>query len=136
MQQIDAGNQHSYAAPTNEQNQRNRLYGLSQVIMQTLERQYIVVATLAGAGQGALTRHELEERCQSQAQRMSRLQGLNAPEFFDMKLIRGLVTQMFNRGVLFSNADERLNFNDTIHQVASAATKVIGEDFRQGLTRG
>ena len=136
VQQIDAGNQPSYAAPTNEQNQRNRLYGLSQVIMQTLERQYIVVATLAGAGQGALTRHELEERCQSQAQRMSRLQGLNAPEFFDMKLIRGLVTQMFNRGVLFANADERLNFNDTIHQVASAATKVIGEDFRQGLTRG
>jgi len=95
-----------------------------------------VVATLANAGQGVLTRSELEERCQAQAQRMSRLQGLNAPEFFDIKLIRGLVTQMFNRGVLFANADEHLNFNDTIHQVATAAIKVIGEDFRQGLSRG
>ena len=126
----------SYAPPAAGSNERHRLYGLSQVIMQTLERHYIVVATLAAAGQGKLRRAELEERCQAQAQRMSRLQGLNAPEFFDIKLIRGLITQMFNRGVLFANADERLNFNETIHKVASAATKVIGEDFRQGLSRG
>ena len=136
QRQADTSGQRSFTAPPDNNNQRNRLYGLSQVIMQTLERQYIVVATLANAGQGALTRGELEERCQTQAQRMSRLQGLNAPEFFDMKLIRGLVTQMFNRGVLFANADEKLNFTDTVHQVASAATKVIGADFRLGLSRG
>ncbi len=126
----------SYSPPPEPTTERHRLHGLSQAILQTLERHYIVVATLAAAGQGALTRGELEERCQAQAQRMSRLQGLNAPEFFDMKLIRGLVSQLFNRGVLFANADERLNFNETIHQVAKAATKVIGADFRRGLIRG
>ena len=136
LQNFDTSGRRCYAAPPVNNNLRNRLYGLSQVIMQTLERQYIVVATLANAGQGVLTRAELEERCQSQARRMSRLQGLNAPEFFDIKLIRGLVTQMFGRGVLFANAEERLNFNDTIHQVANAAIKVISEDFRQGLSRG
>ena len=125
-----------FAPPEPHSNERHRLLGLSQVILQTLERHYIVVATLAAAGQGKLTRVELEERCQAQAQRMSRLQGLNAPEFFDMKLIRGLVTQLFTRGVLFANADDRLNFNETIHKVATAATLVIGEDFRQGLLRG
>lgn len=125
----------SYQPPV-EREAQHRLQSLSQVIMQTLERHYIVVATLATAGQGALTRSELEARCQAQAQRMSRLQGLNAPEFFDMKLIRGIITLMFNRGVLFANADDKLNFNETIHRVNETAELVISPDFRQGLLRG
>ncbi len=52
-----------------------------------------------------------------------------------MKLIRGIVTLLFNRGVLFANADERLNFNETIHLVTQAAELVISSDFRQGLLR-
>ena len=114
----------------------HRLHALAQVIMQTLERHYIIVATLAAAGQGNLTRSELESRCHAQAQRMSRLQGLNAPEFFDMKLIRGIITLLFNRSVLFANADGQLNFNETIHRVTQAAELVISADFRQGLLRG
>ena len=124
-----------YAAPDRNSPEFHRLQGLANVILQTLERQYIVVATLAAAGQGALTRGELESRCHAHAQRMSRLQGLNAPEFFDIKLIRGLVTLMFSRGVLFANADDRLNFNETIHTVNAAAEKVIGAEFRQALLR-
>lgn len=122
--------------PPEEGDALHRLQALSHVILQTLERHYIVVATLAAAGQGALKRSELEARCHAQAQRMSRLQGLNAPEFFDMKLIRGIITLLFNRGVLFANADERLNFNETVHRVTKAAELVISADFRQGLLRG
>jgi len=118
----------AFAPPGEDSSELHRLNALANVILQTLERHYIVVATLP--------RSELETRCHTQAQRMSRLQGLNAPEFFDAKLIRGLITQMFNRGVLFANADEQLNYNETINQVASAATRVIGREFRQGLLRG
>jgi len=45
----------SYRRPDNGE-PLHRLQALSQVIMQTLERHYIVVATLAAAGQGNLTR--------------------------------------------------------------------------------
>jgi len=37
---------------------------------------------------------------------------------------------------LFANADEQLNFNETIHRVTEAAELVISADFRQGLLRG
>ena len=131
-----ADSAHTPSASATSHSAVHRLQALSQVILQTLERHYIVVATLAAAGQGALTRSELEVRCHAQAQRMSRLQGLNAPEFFDMKLIRGIITLLFNRGVLFANADERLNFNETIHQVHAAAELVIDVAFRQALLRG
>ncbi len=122
-------------APAPDTTVNYRLELLAAVVMQTLERFFIVVAMLRQAGQGQIDRNNLELQCQSVAQRISRLQGLNAPEFFDARLFQNFVDALIRRDALSVDEDGKLTFSVVVSEVTRAAGRVLPSTFRHAVLR-
>ena len=106
---------------------------LAQATVQTIERYYMVVAQLVQAGSGTLDQATLEERCQLTAQRMTRLYGLNSPEFFDRTLFGNFIGLLRERGVVRSGEGGRLEFDEVLVRVAQDAQFVLSEQLRHSI---
>ncbi len=111
-----------------------RLHLLAQVVMPSLERLYIVIGLLTRAEQG-MSRKSLQERSRQVARRLSRLYGLNSPEFFDATLFNQFVDQMLKRAALTEGEDGFLQPSDLARQVARTAGSVINADFLRAVLR-
>ena len=129
-----------YCAPSAQTQAHYRLHMLSQLIMQTLERLYIVVGLLAQPGatqrKQTLTRVELQDQSQRVARKMSRIYGLNAPEFFDAQLFNGFIDKLIADGVVSEGSDSQLCYSDVIDDVTKAAERIIDAEFRYAVLRG
>lgn len=112
---------------------RLRLHTLSRFILQTLERYYIVIATLRQHGPGILTAEELEERSTLMAERMSILFGLNAPEFFDKTLFRNFIHNLKNNGVISQDEAGRIGYTKALDEVSEDARLVLNISKRQAI---
>jgi glycerol-3-phosphate O-acyltransferase len=106
---------------------------LAQSMVQTVERYYLAIALLIRAGSGTITQKALEERCQLMAQRMTLLYGFNSPEFFDRALFGSFIDLLRERGVLRSNAQGCLEFDEVLQAVASDAEVVLSEQIRHSI---
>jgi len=106
---------------------------LAQATVQTIERYYMVVAQLVQAGSGTVDQATLEERCQLTAQRMTRLYGLNSPEFFDRTLFGNFIGLLRERGVVRSGEGGRLEFDEVLVRVAQDAQFVLSEQLRHSI---
>ena len=123
----------TFAAPPAGSPEHFRLRLLARLIMPTLERLYIVVGVLFQAGQGAHSRESLQERSHRIAQKMSRLYGLNAPEFFDARLFNRFVDALVDNGVVQEGDDGRLTWAPVVEDVMKASEGVIDPDFRYAV---
>ena len=137
-----------YLAPPAGDPNRHRLELLSSIIQPTLERLYIVIALLAGntqtnVGRAAsaatepalFTREKLQDDSQKIAQKMSRLYGLNAPEFFDARLFNLFVDRLLADELISELADGTLSHTPVIDEVLKAAQAVINPEFRYAILR-
>jgi glycerol-3-phosphate O-acyltransferase len=106
---------------------------LAQATVQTIERYYMVVAQLVQAGSGTLDQATLEERCQLTAQRMTRLYGLNSPEFFDRTLFGNFIGLLRERGVVRNGEGGKLEFDEVLIRVAQDAQFVLSEQLRHSI---
>ncbi|MGR5147561.1 glycerol-3-phosphate 1-O-acyltransferase PlsB [Photobacterium alginatilyticum] len=79
---------------------------LARTISETLQRYAIALTLLRSEPQ--LMKSDLEQQSQMMAQRLSRLHGINAPEFFDKGVFATLVKTLRNEGYL----------NDECHAVS------------------
>jgi glycerol-3-phosphate O-acyltransferase len=122
-------------APAFESDESYRLALLSQIVMQMLERFFIAVGILQQAGQNALDRRTLERHCITLARRISRLYGLNAPEFFDARLFHNFVDTLIARGAVTVNADASLRYEPVIGDVTRASSVVLPVEFRLAVLR-
>jgi glycerol-3-phosphate O-acyltransferase len=113
--------------------QRLRIMGLGQI--QTFERYYITIAVLAKNGSGALSRSELEQLCILTAQRISQLSEFAAPEFYDRNLFRQFIALLREKGVLIANAEEKLEFGETITKLSEDARIILSKDIRNSIMR-
>ena len=121
--------------PEEGTDQRLQLHTLSRFIIQTLERYYIVIATLRKHGPGALTAKELEEESALMAERMSILFGLNAPEFFDKALFRNFIENLRRNDVITAGEDERLSYTRELEDVSEDARLVLNVEKRQAIAQ-
>ena len=108
---------------------------MAKVILQTLERFFITIALLVQAGSGNLGRRSLEEKCQQVAQRISRLYGLNAPEFFDRQLFHTFVDTLFAEHILSLDENKHLVFKPILDEATRLAQWVIPNEFRYAVLR-
>ena len=115
--------------------QRLQLHTLSRFIIQTLERYYIVIATLRKHGPGMLTARELEEESVLMAERMSILFGLNAPEFFDKALFRNFIDNLRRNDVIIASDNERLDYTRELEEVSEDARLVLNVEKRQAIAQ-
>ena len=127
----DAGD---WEPPPTDSASHQQLHLLAQVVMPSLERLFIVIGLLTRA-EGGITRRTLQERSRLVARRLSRLYGLNAPEFFDATLFNQFVDQMLKRDALTEAADGFLQPSELAYQVARTAGSVISADFLRAVHR-
>ncbi|MBU2897531.1 glycerol-3-phosphate 1-O-acyltransferase PlsB [Vibrio hepatarius] len=73
---------------------------LGRTITETLQR-YAITLNLLPAYSG-LSKGDLEQKCQEIAQRLGRLHGINAPEFFDKGVFSSMVTTLKQQAYLDS----------------------------------
>lgn len=74
------------------------LHLLARTISETLQR-YAIALTLLNS-EPQLMKSDLEQQSQMMAQRLSRLHGINAPEFFDKGVFATLVKTLRSEGYL------------------------------------
>jgi glycerol-3-phosphate O-acyltransferase len=107
-----------------------RLRLLARVIMPALERLYIVIGLLHAPGATKRTRETLQARSVQVAEKMSRLYGLNAPEFFDVRLFDQFLDALIAEGLVGVARDGSLGHAPLIEDVLRAAETIIDPDFR------
>ena len=122
-----------YCAPSVRSKARYQLNMLANVVMPSLERLYIVVGLLAT--DEAKTRDELQRNSEQVARKMSRIYGLNAPEFFDAQLFHTFINRLVADGVVTENEDGSLGYATVVGDVLKAAESIIDTDFRAAILR-
>lgn len=106
---------------------------LSRLIIQTLERYYIVIAILIRSGSGKLDAEELEKQSTLMAERMSILFGLNAPEFFDKALFRNFISTLQKKEYLTLDDENKLVYGTEVESVIDEAKFVLNAELRQAI---
>jgi glycerol-3-phosphate O-acyltransferase len=106
---------------------------LAQTTVATIERYYLAIALLIGAGSGQISQQALEERCQLMARRMTMLYGFNSPEFFDRSLFENFIDLLRARGVVRVNESGLLAFDEILIRVAADAQVVLSEQIRHSI---
>jgi glycerol-3-phosphate O-acyltransferase len=124
------------SAPPPDSVYQFRLQLLGGIVMQTLERFYLAIGLLQQAGPHTIARETLEQRCQQLAQRMARIHGINAPEFFDERLFHNFIDSLMETGTVSEDENGRLVFSPIIGEVTRAAGRVIPVEFRLAVLRG
>jgi glycerol-3-phosphate O-acyltransferase len=127
-----------YLAPPAGDPNQHRLQLLASIIQPTLERLYIVIALLASStpeSETPRTREALQKDSQEIAQKMSRIYGLNAPEFFDARLFNLFVDKLMADGVICEGSDGALTHSSLVDDVLKAAGAVINPEFRYAILR-
>lgn len=112
-----------------------RLRVIAQSLLQTIERYYIAIAALVRNGPNTLSAGELENLCTLTAQRLSLLQELNAPEFFDKALFRGFIGKLRERRVIWPDADGKLEFHADLESIVRDAKLILSREIRHGILK-
>ncbi len=108
---------------------------LAHSLLQTFERYYIVLAALVKAGSATLTALELERICVLTAQRLSLLQQLTAPEFFDKSLFRGFIQQLRASGVITPDERGKLGFAPELAAIVEEAGVILTRGVREAILK-
>jgi glycerol-3-phosphate O-acyltransferase len=119
-----------YGPPAAHTVANHELRLLARVIMPALERLYIVIGLLSFGGSATRTREGLEARSRQVAEKMARLYGLNAPEFFDTRLLNEFVDALIRNGVVRESPDGELAHEALVEEVLKASETVIDPEFR------
>jgi len=108
---------------------------MAHSLLQTLQRYLITISVLTRNRSGKLSRTELERLCIQTAQRISMLHEFNAPEFSDKAAFKEFIAQLRKTGILATNKDNKLEFDDRLEQVSNDAKFILGEAIRHEVNR-
>jgi glycerol-3-phosphate O-acyltransferase len=109
---------------------------LSRVLGQTLERYAVSTALMARHSDGSpFERAEFEKQCQLMAQRISILNGMNEPEFFDKNLFKNYIELLKLQGIAEDAGDGKLKISSEIRALADSAINLLSSDIRQSIRR-
>jgi len=107
---------------------------LGQPVQPTLERAYLLLASLLRFPSGELTRGVLEEHSRQLAERLTLLSGLNAPEFFDKRLFSGLLDTLEQQEWLRVE-NEHLVYEDSLPRLQMRSRALFDPELRHRLVR-
>jgi glycerol-3-phosphate O-acyltransferase len=118
------------STPVGEAKLQIQLQLLAKLVIQTLERMFIVLHQLGGDPQ---TREILQNQAQEVAQKISRLYGINAPEFSDPTLFNLFIDGLIDADAVTVGDGEKLHCTELIDEVLRAASYVIEPEIRYGV---
>lgn len=108
---------------------------IARCLIQAFERYYITIATLTKNGPHAISSGELESACTLAAQRLSLLNELTAPEFFDKALFRGFIHKLRERKVVWTDADGKLDYDVALEAMVRDARVVLSRELRHSILK-
>lgn len=109
------------------------LWHLAQLMMPTLERYYLTLSVLSKSGSGELSAGELEQRAQQMAERLSLLNGIHSPEFFDRALFKKFIQGLRSASILTTNDEGKLAFDGRVEEMLASANQVLRRSVRQTI---
>ncbi|WLD59009.1 glycerol-3-phosphate 1-O-acyltransferase PlsB [Salinispirillum sp. LH 10-3-1] len=117
-----------FLIPSTDPSLATQFIAVGRLMQPTLERYYLTLAVLQAHGQYSLTVADLEAQAQQLAQRMSILNGLNAPEFFDKTLFRRFVLTLREKTVIATDAEQRITFDQRVPEAIAAAESLLNPE--------
>ncbi|MFY0665241.1 MAG: glycerol-3-phosphate 1-O-acyltransferase PlsB [Natronospirillum sp.] len=117
-----------FLTPSADPNLTTQFIALSRLMQPTLERYYLTLSVLQANGQGTLSTADLEARAQQLAQRMSILNGLNAPEFFDKSLFKRFLLTLREKAVIATDESQLITFDQRVPEAIGAAESLLNPE--------
>ncbi len=118
----------------NVDNQQQQLMKeLSGGVLLSMERFYLTVLLLKQKGEGALSRFELEKICGTTAEKLSELNGLNSPEFFDKASFKGFIEMLYTQGIIWADDKGKLTYGDVLESIINDAGLVMSQQVRKNV---
>jgi glycerol-3-phosphate O-acyltransferase len=108
---------------------------IARSLIQAFERYYITIAALAKNGPHTMTGAELENACALTAQRLSLLNELSAPEFFDKALFRGFIQKLRERGVVWTDDAGKLDYAGALDGIVRDARVILSREVRHSILK-
>jgi glycerol-3-phosphate O-acyltransferase len=108
---------------------------IARSMLQAFERYYIAVAALVKNGPHTMSAGELENACTLTAQRLSLLNELSAPEFFDKALFRGFIQKLRERRVVWTDDAGKLDFAEALEDMVSDARVILAREVRHSILK-
>jgi glycerol-3-phosphate O-acyltransferase len=108
---------------------------IARSLIQAFERYYITVAALTKNGPHTLTSAELENACTLTAQRLSLLQELSSPEFFDKSLFRGFIQKLRERRVVWTDDAGKLDYDVALEGMVRDARVILSREVRHSILK-
>ena len=114
-----------------ESNQYFELALLARTVQDTLQRYAIVLSLIDRSEQ--ISRADLEKQSQALAQKLSALHGVNAPEFFDKKVIATKVAGLKDKGIVSLNEGGCLVHNEESTELMHTVMELVDFEVRQTI---
>ncbi|RKR06644.1 glycerol-3-phosphate acyltransferase [Kushneria sinocarnis] len=114
---------------------RERLHLLGRIIQPTLERGFLLLSTLMRYPSGAFDRDTLAAQSRQLAERLTLLQGLNAPEYYDQRLFSGLLDSLTEQGWLWHDEHGHLHFDQHLTGALQRSRLLFDPALRHRLTQ-
>ena len=108
---------------------------IARSLIQAFERYYITIAALVTSGPNTISSGELETACTLTAQRLSLLNELAAPEFFDKALFRGFIQKLRERRVVWTDNEGKLDYDNALEAVVRDARVILSRDVRHSILK-
>ncbi len=129
----ESGAEPCFIRPADTTPEAVQLWMLAQCSLQNVERFYVTAALLTRHGAGVLKPSQLEDLCHLMAQRMSILYQFSAPEFFDKGLFRGFISRLRGHGILQTDDDGNLVYDERLVRAMEDARIILGERLRHDI---
>ncbi|MEO8808840.1 MAG: glycerol-3-phosphate 1-O-acyltransferase PlsB [Rhodanobacter sp.] len=120
---------------TGQEDSAFQLKVIARSMIQAFERYYITIAALAKNGPHTLTGAELENACTLTAQRLSLLNELTAPEFFDKALFRGFIQKLRERKVVWTDEGGKLDYDSALDDLVRDARVILSREVRHSILK-
>ena len=108
---------------------------VARSMIQAFERYYITIAALDKNGPHTMTAAELEKACTLTAQRLSLLNELSAPEFFDKALFRGFIQKLRERRIVWTDDAGKLDYDSALEGMVRDARVILSRDVRHSILK-
>jgi glycerol-3-phosphate O-acyltransferase len=108
---------------------------IARSLIQAFERYYITIAALAKNGPHTITAAELETACTLTAQRLSLLNELSAPEFFDKALFRGFIQKLREHRIVWTDEAGKLDYASALEDMVRDARVILSREVRHSILK-
>ncbi|MEZ5472666.1 MAG: glycerol-3-phosphate 1-O-acyltransferase PlsB [Marinicella sp.] len=113
--------------------QAAKLRVLSNALMQTYERFFIVIALLKKRGSGNVTSNELESLCHQVASQLSLLYEFNSPDFFDKNLFKQFINELKDEQIIKADLAGKLIHSDNLEPMYLGAKSILSRRIRHHI---